>query len=96
MIIFDTSKVNVTGVTNLGDDYINKRKTIEMAKVLDNALATSATNQGAMFAAAFGGLKLHSEVKNNRYVEQYRKDHPDTKLSANEILKQRDSGHAKR
>ena len=95
LIIFDTSKVNVTGVTKLGDDYINKRKTIEMAKVLDHALGTSATNHGAMFAAAFGGLKLHSEVKNNRYVEKYRKDHPDTKLSANEILKMRDSGHAK-
>ena len=96
LIIFDTSKVNVAGVTRLGEDYINKRKNIEMAKVLGNALGTFATTQGAMFAAAFGGLKLHSEVKNNRYVEKYRKDHPDTKLSANEILKQMDSGHAKR
>jgi len=95
LIIFDTSKVNVDNVTKLGDEYINKRKNIEMAKVLGNALGTFATNQGAMFAAAFGGLKLHSEVKNNRYVEKYRKDHPDTKLSANEILKMRDSGHAK-
>ena len=95
LIIFDTSKVNVNGVTKLGDDYINKRKNIEMAKVLGNALGTFATNQGAMFAAAFGGLKLHSEVKNNRYVEKYRKDHPDTKLSENEILKMKDSGHAK-
>lgn len=96
LIIFDTSKINVNGVTRLGDDYINKRKNIEMSKVISGALADSFAQQGAAFAAAFGGLKLHSEAKNNRYVEQYRKDHPDTKLSANEILKMRDSGNAKR
>lgn len=96
LIIFDTSKVNVNNVTELGDEYINKKRNIEMGKVIAGQLAGSYGRQGAAFAATFGALKLHSEAKNNRYVEQYRKDHPDTKLSANEILKMRDSGHAKR
>ena len=96
LIIFDTSKVNVDNITKLGDDYINKNYNGETGKVIARQLASSSVQQGAIFAAAFGGLKLHSEVKNNRYVEKYRKDHPDTKLSANEILKMRDSGNAKR
>ena len=96
LIIFDTSKVNVKNVTELGNEYINKNYKAEMDKVFARQIAGSYGRQGAAFAAAFGGLKLHSEVKNNRYVEQYRKDHPDTKLSANEILKMRDSEHAKR
>ena len=96
LIIFDTSKVNVNGVTKLGDEYINKKKNIEMGKVISGSLADSFARQGAMFAAAFGGLKLRSKASNTRYVEKYRKDNPDTKLSANEILKIRDSGNAKR
>ena len=96
LIIFDTSKVNVDNVTKLGGEYINKRHNVEMGKVISGQLAGSYAHQGAAFAATFGALKLHSEAKNNRYVEQYRKDHPDTKLSANEILKMRDGGHAKR
>lgn len=96
LIIFDTSKVNVKNVTELGNEYINKNYKAEMGKVVTRQMAGSYGRQGAAFAAAFGGLKLHSEAKNNRYVEQYRKDHPDTKLSANEILKMRDSANAKR
>ena len=95
LIIFDTSKVNVNNITKLGEEHINKNYNVEMGKVFARQLAASSVQQGAKFAAAFGGLKLHSEVKNNRYVEKYRKDNPDTKLSANEILKMRDSGHAK-
>lgn len=96
LIIFDTSKVNVDNITKLGDEYINKRNNIEMGKMISGQLAGYYARQGAAYAAVFGGLKLHSEAKNNRYVEQYRKDHPDTKLSANEILKMRDSANAKR
>lgn len=95
LIIFDTSKVNVKNVTELGNEYINKNYKTEMGKVVTRQMAGSYGRQGAAFAAAFGGLKLHSEAKNNRYVEKYRKEHPDTKLSANEILKMRDSGYAK-
>ena len=95
LIIFDTSKVNVDNITKLGDEYINKNYNVETDKVIARQLVKSYAPQGAAYAAAFGGLKLHSEVKNNRYVDKYRKDHPDTKLSANEILKMRDSGHAK-
>ena len=96
LIIFDTSKVNVDNITKLGDEYINKKNNIETGKMIFGQLAVSSVQQGAIFAAAFGGLKLRSNASNNRYVEQYRKDHPDTKLSENEILKMRDSGHAKR
>ena len=96
LIIFDTSKVNVDNVTKLGDEYINKKNNIETGKLISKQLAKSYSSYGAAYAAIFGGLKLNSEAKNNRYVEKYRKDHPDTKLSENEILKMRDSSNAKR
>ena len=96
LIIFDTSKVNVDNVTKLGDEYINKKNIIETGKVISKQLVKSYSSYGAAYAAAFGGLKLRSKASNNRYVEKYRKEHPDTELSENEILKQRDSGHAKR
>lgn len=96
LIIFDTSKVNVDNITKLGDDYINKNYNVETGKIIARQLASSSVQQGAIFAAAFGGLKLGSKASNTRYVEKYRKEHPDTKLSANEILKMRDSGNAKR
>ena len=73
-----------------------KCRELNPGNLISKKLAKSYSFYGAAYAAAFGGLKLHSEVKNNRYVEQYRKDHPDTKLSENEILKMRDSGNAKR
>lgn len=95
LIIFDTSKVNVKNVTELGNEYINKNYKAEMGKVVARQLAGSYAPQGAALAAAFGGLKLGFKASNTRYVEKYRKDHPDTKLSANEILKMRDSGNAK-
>ena len=96
LIIFDTSKVNVKNVTELGDEYINKKFNIEMGKVISRKLAGSFARQGAAYAAVFGGLKLSSNARKTRYVEKYRKEHPDSKLSANEILKLRDSGNAKR
>ena len=96
LIIFDTSKVNVDNVTKLGDEYINKKNNIETGKLISKQLAKSYSSYGAAYAAIFGGLKLNSEAKNNRYVEKYRKEHPDTKLSENEILKMRDSSNAKR
>ena len=97
LIIFDTSKVNVDKVTELGEAYINKKYRTELGKVISRQLANGwASPQGAAYVAAFGGLKLSSNARKTRYVEQYRKDHPDTKLSANEILKMRDSEHAKR
>lgn len=96
LIIFDTSKVNVDNITELGDEYINKKFNIEMGKVASRQLAGSFVRQGAAYAAVFGGLKLSSNASKTRYVEKYRKEHPDSKLSANEILKLRDSGNAKR
>ena len=67
-----------------------------MSKVISGTLAGSFARQGAAYAAVFGGLKLRSKARKTRYVEKYRKEHPDSKLSANEILKLKDSGHAKR
>lgn len=97
LIIFDTSKVNVDKVTELGEAYINKKYRTELGKVISRQLAKGwASPQGAAYVAAFGGLKLSSNARKIRYVEKYRKEHPDSKLSANEILKMRDSGHAKR
>ena len=79
LIIFDTSKVNVDNVTKLGNEYINKKNNIETGKLISKQLAKSYSSYGAAYAAIFGGLKLNSEANNNRYVEKYRKDHPDTK-----------------
>lgn len=90
LIIFDTDKINTEGFTKLGSDYIDKTYGKEMGKVAVHAVAKQNAPLGAAFAATMGAMKMSKKSGETKFVSEYRKQHPKTKLSNNEILKIKD------
>lgn len=90
LIVFDTDKIDVEGFTKLGNDHINSMFNKEQGKVYVHALANSYGPIGAVFATSMGAMKLVKRSNETKFVENYRKQHPESTLSNNEILKKRD------
>lgn len=91
LIIFDTDKINTEGFTKLGSDYIDKTYWKEIGKVSVHALVKQNTiPSGAAFATTMGAMKMAKKSGETKFVSKYRKQHPETKLSNNEILKIKD------
>ena len=91
LIIFDTDKINTERFTKLGSDYIDKTYGKEIGKVVTHAVAKQmAIPSGAAFAATMGSMKIVEKSGETKFVSEYRKKHPETKLSNNEILKIKD------
>ena len=91
LIIFDTDKINTEGFAKLGSDYIDKTYGKEVGKVAVHAIAKQTViPSGAAFAAAMGSMKIAEKSGETKFVSEYRKQHPETKLSNNEILKIKD------
>ena len=94
MIVFDSSKIKVDKVSELGNDFINSRNSSEFNKVHVRQVAEELAPVGAAFAGAFGGLKLVGSGLNTKAVAKYRKEHPNSKLTNNEILRLVETGKA--
>lgn len=90
LIVFDTDKINVEGFTKLGSDHIDSMFTKEQGKIAAHALANEYGPIGAVFATSMGAMKLVKRSSETKFVENYRKQHPESTLSNNEILKMRD------
>lgn len=90
LIVFDTDKIDVEGFTKLGNNHINSMFNKEQGKVYVHALANSYGPIGAAFATSMGAMKLVKRSNETKFVENYRKQHPESTLSNNEILKKRD------
>lgn len=90
LIVFDTDKIDVEGFTKLGSDHIDSMFAKEQGKVADHALANEYGPIGAVFATSMGAMKLVKRSSETKFVENYRKQHPESILSNNEILKMRD------
>lgn len=90
LIVFDTDKINVEGFTKLGNDHIDSMFAKEQGKVAAHALANEYGPIGAVFATSMGAMKLVKRSSETKFVENYRKQHPESTLSNNEILKMRD------
>ena len=90
LIVFDTDKIDVEGFTKLGSDHIDSMFAKEQGKVYAHALANSYGPIGAAFATSMGAMKLVKRSSETKFVENYRKQHPESTLSNNEILKKRD------
>ena len=90
LIVFDTDKIDVEGFTKLGSDHINSMFAKEQKKVYAHALANSYGPIGAAFATSMGAMKLVKRSNETKFVKNYRKQHPESTLSNNEILKKRD------
>lgn len=90
LIVFDTDKINVEGFTKLGNDHIDSIFAKEQGKIAAHALANEYGPIGAAFATSIGAMKLVKRSNETKFVENYRKRHPESTLSNNEILKMRD------
>lgn len=90
LIVFDTDKINVEGFTKLGNDHIDSMFAKEQGKIAIHTLANEYGPIGAAFATSIGAMKLVKRSNETKFVENYRKRHPESTLSNNEILKMRD------
>ena len=90
LIVFDTDKINVEGFTKLGNDHIDSMFAKEQGKIAAHTLANQYGPIGAAFATSIGAMKLVKRFNETKFVENYRKQHPESTLSNNEILKMRD------
>lgn len=90
LIVFDTDKINVEGFTKLGNDHIDSMFAKEQGKIAVHTLANQYGPIGAAFATSIGAMKLIKRSNETKFVENYRKRHPESTLSNNEILKMRD------
>lgn len=90
LIVFDTDKINVEGFTKLGNDHIDSMFAKEQGKIAAHTLANQYGPIGAEFATSIGAMKLVKRSNETKFVENYRKRHPESTLSNNEILKMRD------
>lgn len=90
LIVFDTDKINVEGFTKLGNDHIDSMFSKEQGKIAAHTLANQYGPIGAAFATSIGAMKLVKRSNETKFVENYRKRHPESTLSNNEILKMRD------
>ena len=90
LIVFDTDKINVEGFTKLGNDHIDSMFAKEQGKIAARTLANEYGPIGAAFATSIGAMKLVKRSNETKFVENYRKRHPESTLSNNEILKMRD------
>lgn len=90
LIVFDTDKINVEGFTKLGNDHIDYMFVKEQGKIAAHTLANQYGPIGAAFATSIGAMKLVKRSNETKFVENYRKRHPESTLSNNEILKMRD------
>lgn len=90
LIVFDTDKINVELFTKLGNDHIDSMFAKEQGKIAAHTLANEYGPIGAAFATSIGAMKLVKRSNETKFVENYRKRHPESALSNNEILKMRD------
>lgn len=90
LIVFDTDKINVEGFMKLGNDHIDSMFAKEQGKIAAHTLANQYGPIGAAFATSIGAMKLVKRSNETKFVENYRKRHPESTLSNNEILKMRD------
>lgn len=90
LIVFDTDKINVEGFTKLGNDHIDSMFAKEQGKIAAHTLANQYGPIGAAFATSIRAMKLVKRSNETKFVENYRKRHPESTLSNNEILKMRD------
>lgn len=93
IIVTDTSKFNVKGREKISEDSLNKSFNKEAKRQTARATGRDLAKMGSKYipsaAIAVGAVAAKKKIaskKNDRYVAEYRKSHPKSKLSYNEIL----------
>ena len=85
-IIFDTSKVKVSDVRKLNNNEINSKNMKETMKMAMKALSKTGAAGIALTGAGVAIDKSARNKENTKAIADYKKEHPNTKLSNDEIL----------
>ena len=85
-IIFDNSKVEVSNVRKLSDTEINDKLGNEAMKMAIKSLGKGAVLAGALSGVSKGLEARSVQKENTKAIAEYKKEHPGTKLSNDEIL----------
>lgn len=86
-IVFNgESKLSVNNVREVGKDEIGKDAAKGYADILAKSLVKPVAETAAGVGAVAAGTKAMKNRNRDAIVNQYRKDHPETKLTYNEIL----------
>ena len=91
LIIFDNSKINVEKVSELGRQQVENLRLREYGKMSSQALGETMTPYLIVGVAGKLALSGASSMSDNSFVRKYREEHPNSKLSRNEILRLRDT-----
>ena len=96
VIVFNGSaKTSVDSVTNLGKEVVNSN----LQKAVAQMIGEKVVKYGSAVAGVYGGLKLADFIgsstqgtskKDMEFVRNYRREHPNSKLSNTEILRTRE------
>lgn len=93
-IIFDTAKIKVSDVRKLSDAEITNKYASEMRKAMLREATKQSVEQnlpmiGMIGAGAAAGTAINKSARtkeNNKAIADYKREHPGTKLSNDEIL----------
>lgn len=85
-IIFDNSKVKVSDVRKLSDNEIRNKNEAETFKMTMKAYAKMGVGVAGIAAASSAAGKASIKKENTKAIAEYKKEHPNSKLSNDEIL----------
>ena len=86
-IYFNNNKIGVKDVNKLSDNKIASDFMAANARVLGRQLGKKATIYGGIYGSVKGAKKVIDKHTDSVVVKNYRKEHPGTKLSDNDILR---------
>lgn len=91
MVVFNSSKTTVDNVRKVGEQEIQKAKASGLMNAQLKTLAPSLVKTAGVGAGITVGTKAMSSAttakQRNAVIDQYKRDHPNTKLSNSEILR---------
>ena len=88
VIVFNgAERTAIDSVREVGAEEIKKANAKGMLDIAVKQLAPSVATNAAAVAAVTTGMKALERKQNDKIVQDYRKKHPDTKLSYNEIVR---------
>ena len=85
-IIFDTSKVKVSDIRSISNNEITRKNGQIMLKLIGKQLIPQSISVLTSTAAGLAYKKFQANQTNNAAIQKYKKEHPNTNLSNEQIL----------
>ena len=86
-IVFDTGKTVVSNVKRLHVNEVCKQNRVEVGKDVAKNLIKDLAKIGVVGGTIGAIIKANETKQQDQIIDKYRKEHPDTKMTYNEILK---------